>query len=165
MMTDPGDLPAGTPRVHVHEKCGEATEMPIDAIRVSLQNPFALNVEPTTHCSFCNGKIPWRTCFWKETNQNCLNYLDDLRGKRIVEGNDPRSGRVPFNVGYPIGLRWSASPVRNPRYRCGPALSLGSLWDCRSERFTWWSNESGTSWLGTGRTARWPTGISRAIPS
>jgi hypothetical protein len=98
-----GGLPAGTPRVYVHKKCRESTEMPIDIIREYLENPFELGEEPTTQCSHCEDDFPWKDFKWEETNENCYEYLDELRGKMIVEGNDPRPERVSYNVGYPIG--------------------------------------------------------------
>jgi hypothetical protein len=113
-------LPPGTPITYVHEKCDGETEMPEEEIRKYLKNPIELGEEPTTYCSECDKNVPWKRCFWKETEQNLYEYIDDLRGELVVNGRDPRDGGVSYNWLYPIagavvlGLLVGAGSKRMP---------------------------------------------------
>ena len=85
-------IPPGTPRVYVHEKCGTQTEMPPEEIEKYLDNPFPLDEDPGTWCVDCDKMVKWKKCYWRETEQNLYDYLDDLRAERVLSGTDPRTG-------------------------------------------------------------------------
>src|SRR5262245_37797762 len=83
-------LPPDTPRVYVHKRCKEETEMPAEVIAEYLENPFELGEQPTTYCAGCNRNVPWKDCHWTETRQNLYEYIDDRRAEMVIAGTDPR---------------------------------------------------------------------------
>src|SRR5262249_10584190 len=94
---DDDDLPHGTPRVYVHKRCKEETEMSADDIEKYLANPFELGEEPNTFCTGCDEYVPWTECKWTETDQNLYEYLDDMRAEMVISGDDPRPNPPALN--------------------------------------------------------------------
>jgi hypothetical protein len=84
-------VPPGTPRVYVHRKCGKKTEMPADVIRDYLENPFAYGHQTT--CDYCDKVVPWKNCEWVETDQNLLEYFEDMQARLLLTGEDPRTNK------------------------------------------------------------------------
>jgi hypothetical protein len=72
---------AGVPRVYVHRRCREATEMPEEIVRSYLKNPY-LYLADATFCCGCGKHVPFRECRWTETGENLQDYMDELRAKK-----------------------------------------------------------------------------------
>jgi hypothetical protein len=98
------DIPAGTPRVYIHDECGCKTKMPADVIGDYLENPFELGEEPLTWCGECDEDVPWKDCHWVETKQNLYDYIDDRRAELVIAGEDPRPGSPPLVWWAPIAF-------------------------------------------------------------
>ena len=99
---DEDDLPPDTPRVYVHKRCKEQTEMPAEVIAEYLENPFELGETPTTYCTGCERNVPWKDCHWTETRQNLYEYIDDRRAEMVISGTDPRPNPPDLNWLQPI---------------------------------------------------------------
>ncbi len=71
----------GVPRVYVHRRCDEWTEMPEDIVRSYLKNPY-LYLGDKTYCAGCEKHVPFRECNWTETGEDLQTYMDRLRAEK-----------------------------------------------------------------------------------
>jgi hypothetical protein len=76
-----GDL-AGVPRIYVHERCGQETEMPEEIVRSYLKNPY-LYLSNKTFCTGCSKHVPFGECEWTETGEDLQSYTDRLRSEKL----------------------------------------------------------------------------------
>lgn len=71
----------GVPQVYRHNQCGTLTQMPEEAIRSYLKNPY-LYMADKTFCCGCGVHVPFRDCVWAETGEDLQAYTDRLRAAK-----------------------------------------------------------------------------------
>ncbi len=65
------------PRVYIHHRCGQCTEMPEEIIQTYLANPYFYN--SSTFCTGCETYVQEAECEWVETGQSLAEHKRQLK--------------------------------------------------------------------------------------